>query len=104
MTLVPEAVHAGRETTGIRLDPAINAIDFSFVLPDAPYDRYTAFVRDSDGHDVSTHANLEPSNGHVSARVPAYVLKRGDYLVSLDALAADGSHQRVATYSLRVTR
>ena len=84
-------VPAGARTVRLRLEVQTSADQM-----------YRAALLDAQGGEIWAQAGLPPERSAVTIVVPARVLTRGDYQITLSRTASGGQQEPLATYNFRV--
>ena len=106
--LTTGAVRQGGETKRIAPPADTGVVRLGLELPAADHQSYQAVLKADDGRVILTRDDLraraEGGGPSVAFDVPAELLTRGDYRVTLRGQTAPGASEDVANYSFRVAR
>ncbi len=102
--LIAGTLRSGGSNRVIDLTPGAKTVTLQLNLKDINYKTYRARLTDADGKVLFQRANLESRGSTIDLRVPAGVLKRGDYVVKLDGKNAAGEDESAADFQFRVNR
>ena len=87
------------------LSPRTREVRLNLTIGDSLFDRYTAEVQTAEFETVLTLTNLKPrttAGKAVVITIPARLLTRSNYLITLSGIGDDGGRKIVATYFFSV--
>lgn len=104
--LLLPSVRAGSEQQTLKLPPNTSQVQLQTKIERSDYQRYQASVRAVDGGEswqaTSVKASLIKNGALISVLIPAAKLTRGDYILTLTGVAADGTAEEIDRYFFRV--
>jgi hypothetical protein len=103
--LQPGLDPSGKPAQEVRIPPEVSRVQLVLPLGPKRYGRYRAAIRPWTGGDelwvnAMLHADIDPRRLFVA--VPAEVLERGAYELSLHGIAPDGRREDLATFTFEV--
>jgi hypothetical protein len=105
-TLTPMLTRDLAEANKITLPPDIELVALRLNLPSGPHTVFQAMLRTNEGHELFVISDLKArvtgDGRQLVLRVPAALLTRGDYRLTLKGLDASNQPEEVAEYYFRV--
>lgn len=106
--LMPGLVRGGGAANKLEIAPGTSQLRLRVDLEKDAYRSYRAVLQTADGDEVwsgrAAQAQRIGSGGAVVLRVPAELLSKGDYILTLSGVTAGGTVEEVGEYSLSVVR
>ena len=106
-TLTPGMLRDGGTFTQVVIPQNDGTVRFRLLLTGSEYPSYRAVFVDAEGEELIAVSKLRVDSSQqtraLTAVVPSDLLPPGDYQIKVSGVSPDGTSERVATYSLRVT-